>query len=115
MLFRREGRKDQHAHRREQPDQRVEDVDAEPARPAVALVPPEDARADREIELAFILLFSTFGREFLDRYEELMPLEPGFFEERRYVYDLYPLLVHVYLFGGAYVSSVDQTLRRFGF
>ena len=44
-----------------------------------------------------------------------MPLEPGFFEERRYVYDLYPLLVHVYLFGGAYVSSVDQTLRRFGF
>ena len=80
-----------------------------------AFLDPAIYFADREIELAFILLFSTFGREFLDRYEELMPLESGFFEERRYVYSLYPLLVHVYLFGGAYVSSVDQTLRRFGF
>jgi fructosamine-3-kinase len=42
-------------------------------------------------------------------------LRPGFFEARRDLYNLYPLLVHVRLFGGAYVSQVDATLRRFGF
>jgi len=71
--------------------------------------------ADAEIELAFTTMFSTFGDAFFDRYEEHRPLKPGFFEERRAIYNLYPLLVHVRLFGGSYVSSVDGTLRRFGF
>jgi len=35
-------------------------------------------------------------------------------EVRRDIYNLYPLLVHVRLFGGSYVSSVDGVLRRFG-
>ncbi len=68
-----------------------------------------------EIELAFITLFNTFGESFFRRYEELRPLSPGFFEERRDIYNLYPLLVHVRLFGGSYVSSVDRILSRFGF
>jgi hypothetical protein len=32
----------------------------------------------------------------------------------RFATDLYPLLVHVYFFGGGYLSSVRSTLRRFG-
>jgi fructosamine-3-kinase len=68
-----------------------------------------------EIELAFITLFATFGRPFFDRYHEIRPIPPGFFEARRDIYNLYPLLVHVRLFGGGYVASVDQILRRFGF
>lgn len=71
--------------------------------------------AHAEIELAFTTLFGTFGRPFFDRYQELREIPPGFFEERRDIYNLYPLLVHVRLFGGSYVDSVDQTLRRFGF
>lgn len=71
--------------------------------------------ADPEIELAFTTLFSTFGNEFFSRYNEHRPLRPGFFEERRDIYNLYPLLVHVRLFGGSYVRSVDGTLRKFGF
>jgi fructosamine-3-kinase len=67
-----------------------------------------------EIELAFTTLFSSFGRPFFDRYEELHPIPAGFHEERRHLYNLYPLLVHVCLFGGSYVNSVDQCLRRFG-
>ena len=67
-----------------------------------------------EIELAFTTLFGTFGESFFARYRELRPIPPGFFEERRDIYNLYPLLVHVRLFGGSYVHSVDQTLRRFG-
>ncbi len=65
-----------------------------------------------EIELAFITLFGTFGDAFFARYDSLRPIRPGFFEQRRDIYNIYPLLVHVRLFGGGYVSGVDQVLRR---
>lgn len=71
--------------------------------------------ADPEIELAFTTLFGTFGDPFFERYQRLRPLQPGFFEERRDIYNLYPLLVHVRLFGGSYVRSVERTLRPFGY
>ena len=71
--------------------------------------------ADPEIELAFTTLFGTFGDGFFERYQEHRPIRPGFFEERCDLYNLYPLLVHVRLFGGGYVGSVDRTLARFGY
>lgn len=71
--------------------------------------------ADAEVELAFTTLFGTFGDAFFDRYQEHRPLKPGFFEARREIYNLYPLLVHVRLFGGGYVGSVERTLTKFGF
>lgn len=71
--------------------------------------------ADAEIELAFTTLFSTFDDAFFNRYREIRPIKPGFRRERRAIYNLYPLLVHVRLFGGGYVSSVSQTLGQFGF
>ncbi len=80
-----------------------------------AFLDPAIYFAHNEIELAFITLFGTFGRDFFARYHELRPIAPGFFEARRHLYNLYPLLVHVRLFGGAYVNSVAQTLQRFGF
>lgn len=70
--------------------------------------------ADAEIELAFATLFNTFGEAFFRRYGELRPLRPGFFEERRDLYNLYPLLVHARLFGGSYVESVAATLTHYG-
>ena len=69
--------------------------------------------ADAEIELAFSTLFSTFGDPFFRRYDEIRPIEPGFFETRKDLYNLYPLLVHIRLFGGGYVGSLDRILRRF--
>ncbi len=71
--------------------------------------------ADPEIELAFTTLFGTFGRPFFERYQAIRPIRPGFFEERCHIYNLYPLLVHVRLFGGSYVQSVNRTLQHFGF
>ncbi len=70
--------------------------------------------ADPEIELAFITLFNTFGRSFFQRYHELRPIPPNFWKIRRDLYNLYPLLVHVRLFGGGYVKSVEQTLKQLG-
>jgi len=79
-----------------------------------AFIDPAVYYADPEIELAFGTLFGTFGPAFFRRYGELRPLRPGFFEARRDLYNLYPLLVHVRLFGGHYVGDVERTLTRFG-
>ncbi len=78
------------------------------------LIDPAIYYADPEIELAFTTLFGTFGDAFFRRYNELRPMRDGFFEERRDLYNLYPLLVHVRLFGGGYVAQVEATLRRHG-
>ncbi len=39
----------------------------------------------------------------------------GFFETRRDVYTLYPLLVHVRLFGEEYLDELGRTLERIGY
>ena len=78
------------------------------------MIDPACYRAHAEIELAFTTLFSTFGDRFFARYREERPIAPGFFEARRDLYNLYPLLVHVRLFGGHYRQAVRSTLRRFG-
>lgn len=78
-------------------------------------IDPAIYHADPEIELAFSTLFSTYGSSFFDRYNELRPLSDGFFELRRDLYNLYPLLVHVRLFGGGgYLGGVETTLKRLG-
>ena len=76
-----------------------------------------------EIELAFITLFSTFGQPFFDRYDEQLPIRPGFFEGaglgghtpgRKDIYNIYPLLVHARLFGSSYLSGIEGTLDGLG-
>lgn len=67
-----------------------------------------------EIELAFTTMFGTFGLAFFEAYERLSPLEPGFQEIRCDLYKLYPMLVHVRLFGTSYLSGIERTLARVG-
>ena len=57
-------------------------------------------------------MFGGFDKEFYDAYLEEWPLAPGF-EERIDLYNLYPLLVHVNLFGASYMSGIRNTLRRY--
>ncbi|CAA9483651.1 MAG: Ribulosamine/erythrulosamine 3-kinase potentially involved in protein deglycation [uncultured Rubrobacteraceae bacterium] len=78
-----------------------------------AFLDPAIYHADAEMELAYISLFNSFGPRFFERYAEERGIKPGFFEERRHLYALYPLLIHAYYFGGRYVGAVDDTLRRF--
>lgn len=66
-----------------------------------------------EIELAFTTLFGTFGQSFFNRYQDHHTIQPGFFEERRDIYNLYPLLVHVRLFGDMYKDNLETTLSGF--
>ncbi|NKB19951.1 MAG: phosphotransferase [Alphaproteobacteria bacterium] len=67
-----------------------------------------------EMDLAFATLFGTFREPFFETYEDYAPLRPGFWEARRDLYNLNPLLVHLRLFGGDYGRSIDAILNRFG-
>lgn len=78
-----------------------------------AFIDPAIHFADADIELAFGTLFGTFDQRFFARYAEHRPLRPGFWEARRDLLNLYPLLVHVRLFGGSYVGDVERIVRRF--
>jgi fructosamine-3-kinase len=79
-----------------------------------AFLDPALYYADPEIELSFISLFDSFGTAFFERYEEIRGIDERFYEMRRDLYSLYPLLVHAYFFDGGYLRSVRNTLGRFG-
>ncbi|RMG73992.1 MAG: ketosamine-3-kinase, partial [Bacteroidetes bacterium] len=83
------------------------DVNSQPV-----LIDPAVYYGHREMELAFMRLFDRQPPAFLEAYEEIWPLAPGF-RDRIDVYHLYPLLVHVNLFGGSYAGSVRRILRPF--
>lgn len=66
----------------------------------------------REMDIAMTQLFGGCSAEFYEHYNEVFPMEKGW-EERMDVANLYPLLVHVVLFGGGYARQVESILRRF--
>lgn len=78
---------------------------------APVLIDPAVYGGHREIDLAMMRLFGGFGAQVFDAYAEAWPLAPGW-EERVPLYQLYPLLVHVNLFGAGYLGAVRQALRR---
>jgi protein-ribulosamine 3-kinase len=81
-------------------------------RGGVCLIDPAPHYGLREAEIAFTFLFGGFSSSFYESYYEAYPLAEGF-KERIPIYNLYPLLVHVNLFGQSYVGAVEKTLRRF--
>ena len=77
-----------------------------------AIIDPAVHYGHREAELAFTRMFGGFSPVFYDAYRAEWPLAPGF-ESRVPMYNLYPLLVHVNLFGGGYISSATAILKKF--
>lgn len=82
-------------------------------RRVAALIDPACYFADPEIELAFLTLFGGVGDAFFSRYRERRPIDPLFFEERRALYHLEPLLAHAWFFGGGYGMRTDEILIRY--
>ena len=81
-------------------------------REGACLIDPAIYYGDREMELAFILLFNTFGDTFFNTYSEVHPLSEDFYESKVPLYQIYPLLVHVALYGSSYVGQLEQILKR---
>jgi fructosamine-3-kinase len=66
----------------------------------------------REMDLSMMRLFGGFSHATFAAYDEAFPLADGH-EERIPLYQLYPLMVHVNLFGGSYVGSVLRALHAY--
>lgn len=76
------------------------------------LIDPAVYYGHREMDIAMSKLFGGFDQLFYSAYNDVYPLEKGW--EKRIDYcNLYPLLVHVNLFGGSYVSSVRNIIKSF--
>lgn len=76
------------------------------------LIDPAVYYGHREMDLAMARLFGGFDEAFFAAYQAAHPLEPGS-EERAGPAQLYPLLVHVLLFGAGYTAQVRAVLGRF--
>lgn len=79
---------------------------------APCLIDPAVYGGHREMDLAMMRLFGGFSERVFAAYAEVNPLARGH-EERVPLYQLYPLLVHLNLFGGSYLASVEQALSRY--
>lgn len=78
----------------------------------VTLVDPCCYYGLREAELAFTTMFGGFDTKFYEAYHATFPIEKGF-HERIPLYNLYPLMVHVNLFGEGYLPAVNKILASY--
>jgi fructosamine-3-kinase len=79
---------------------------------APCLIDPAVYGGHREMDLAMMRLFGGFSERVFSAYSEAFPLAPGH-AERVSLYQVYPLLVHLNLFGGGYAAQVESVLRRY--
>jgi fructosamine-3-kinase len=75
-----------------------------------ALIDPACYFGDAEVDLAMLSLFDTPPPAFWEAYGDP---EPGW-PERRAVYQLFPAILHLRLFGGSYAGLVDRLLSAIG-
>ena len=76
------------------------------------LIDPAVSFGHREFDLAMTTLFGGFSDEFYSAYIEVSPLAKGW-EGRIDLWNLYPLLVHLNLFGLGYLGQVRDCLRGY--
>lgn len=76
------------------------------------LIDPAIYYGHREMDIAFSKLFGGFDSRFYEAYESIAPLERGF-DSRMGIYNLYPLLVHLNLFGAAYLPGIEKIVKHF--
>lgn len=76
------------------------------------LIDPAVYMGHNEIDLAMTHLFGGFSSIFYKAYEEVIPNKTQI-NERKDIYQLYYLLVHLNLFGSSYYTAVKQILKRY--
>ena len=76
------------------------------------LIDPASYFADREMEFAIITMFGGFSSTFYSAYNETNPL-PADWRNRNLLYQLYHVLNHYYLFGGAYQNQALAIAMRY--
>jgi protein-ribulosamine 3-kinase len=77
-----------------------------------ALIDPAIYYGHPSIDLAMTTLFGGFNNTFYEAYQYHAPF-PANYKEQWKVCNLYPLLIHLLLFGKTYLSSIERTLNDF--
>lgn len=73
---------------------------------------PAIAYAPREMDIAMMKLFGGYPAQIFNTYNEVFPLEKNW-EYRIALWQLYYILVHVNLFGGAYYSQAQGLIKKY--
>lgn len=77
-----------------------------------AVFDPAAYGGHREVDLAMMRLFGGFSPRVFAAYQEMSPLADGA-SDRVPLYQLYPLLVHLNLFGGSYARPALAIAQRY--
>ena len=76
------------------------------------LIDPAACYGHREFDLAMTTLFGGFSDDFYEAYDEAFPLQNDW-RQRIALWNLYPLLVHLNLFGTGYLGQVRDCLTEY--
>lgn len=76
------------------------------------LIDPAVYFGHRAMDLGMTTLFGGFDTLFYQSYHYHYPL-PSNYSEQWQVCNLYPLLIHLRLFGSSYLSQIESTLKKF--
>lgn len=76
------------------------------------LIDPAVYYGHREMDIAMTKLFGGFNKQFYATYNTHYPLENNW-EKRIDLCNLYPLLVHLNLFGSSYLIDIESVLKYF--
>lgn len=76
------------------------------------LIDPAVYYGHRSVDLAMTTLFGGFGKGFYDSYNYNYPFTKNN-KEQWEICNLYPLLIHLLLFGRSYLSQIQHTLDGF--
>ena len=76
------------------------------------LIDPAVYYGHPEMDWAMLSLFGNYPTAAMEKYNEIKTMEKGF-EKRKEIHQLYPILVHLILFGSGYYESVINTVKKF--
>lgn len=76
------------------------------------LIDPAVYYGHRSMDLGMTTLFGGFDQQFYQSYHYHYPL-PSNYTEQWQVCNLYPLLIHLRLFGSGYLSQIESILQQF--
>ncbi len=76
------------------------------------LIDPAVSYGHREFDIAMTTLFGGFSAGFYSAYNEAYPLTTGW-QQRTALWNLYPLLLHLNLFGRSYLPQVIDSVKMY--
>jgi len=76
------------------------------------LIDPAVYMGHRSMDLAMTTLFGGFDKTFYEAYDYHFPF-PANYQEQWEICNLYPLLIHLNLFGKSYQTDIIQTIQKY--